>query len=421
MDYRSRLRARQHDAAHMEPSETNPTHDCTHLLVPKRDAIVITDDQPLGQLIAELRQTGQFAYDSEFIGELTYRPKLCLIQVATSTQVVLIDPLSDVDLTPFWELLADASVEKIVHAGSQDLEPVVRLLDRPPANVFDTQVAAGFAAMAYPVSLSKLVSELLGVKLGKGLTFTDWGRRPLSHQQLRYAADDVRFLPAVRQELVLRLNQRGHLTYALEESQALCDPSQYRFDPQTDFLRVRGAGTLDGQELNVLKVLTEWREAQAQAMDIPPRAFLRDEVLIDLARRPARNLEKLGRIKGLPRPVEQEHGPTIVELTLRALAEPSRPSGDRPGEPTPTERFQTDALWASMQVMCASAGIDPALVANRQELSELNRRLSAGENIDDLRLMKGWRREVFGLRLVEFLQGQRMVSIRWDQDGPRSV
>ena len=111
--------------------------------------------------------------------------------------MALIDPLAGIDLRPFWELLCDPSVEKIVHAGQQDIEPVVRHLGRAPANIFDTQIAAGLAGLPYPVSLSKLVNELAGAKLGKGLTFTHWDQRPLSAMQLRYAADDVRYLPRV--------------------------------------------------------------------------------------------------------------------------------------------------------------------------------------------------------------------------------
>src|SRR5947208_4519904 len=130
---------------------------------------------------------------------VTYHPKLCVIQVASAQRVALIDPLVDLDLAPFWELIADPSLEKIVHAGAQDIEPVMRHISKPCANIFDTQIAAGFAGMAYPVALSKLVQELIGVKLGKGLTFTHWDQRPLSAMQLRYAADDVRYLPALRE------------------------------------------------------------------------------------------------------------------------------------------------------------------------------------------------------------------------------
>ena len=202
-------RARSHASAHSDaplPPENTPDLP----LVPKGAAPLLDERRRARELIDHLRTVGRFAYDSEFIGELTYHPKLCVIQVASAERVALIDPLADVDLTPFWELLCDPAVEKIVHAGDQDIEPVVRHLGRSPANFFDTQIAAGFCGLPYPVSLSKLVGELTGAKLGKGLTFTHWDQRPLSPMQLRYAADDVRYLPAVRAELGRRLDANGH-------------------------------------------------------------------------------------------------------------------------------------------------------------------------------------------------------------------
>src|SRR5687768_7789247 len=235
---RSDHRDRAHADAHHDDASAAP-HETPDLpLVPKGPAPLLASSAELAELIAHLRDIGSFAYDSEFIGELTYHPKLCVLQVASAERVALIDPLAKVNLTPFWELLCDPAVEKIVHAGDQDVEPVVRHLGRAPANFFDTQITAGFVGLPYPVSLSKLVGELVGAKLGKGLTFTHWDQRPLSPMQLRYAADDVRYLPAVRAELGRRLDANGHASWASEECEALCDASQYRFDPETQYLRV---------------------------------------------------------------------------------------------------------------------------------------------------------------------------------------
>jgi ribonuclease D len=203
---RPQHRARSHDDAHTAEEAHDPADLQANPLVHRGEAKLVTTQEGLVQLIERLRAAGSFAYDSEFIGELTYLPKLCLIQVATTQEISLIDPMArGIDITPFWELVADASVEKITHAGQQDLEPVIRHLDRPGQNVFDTQISAGFVGMAYPVSLSKLVKEITGARLGKGLTFTHWDQRPLSNQQLKYAANDVRYLPAIRAELGRRL------------------------------------------------------------------------------------------------------------------------------------------------------------------------------------------------------------------------
>ena len=212
---RPQHRSKSHNQAHAE-DESHDTHD-THLnpLIYWGEAKLITAQGDFAGLIERLRAAGSFAYDSEFIGELTYLPKLCLIQVATTTEVSLIDPMVGLDLTAFWELIADGSVEKVTHAGQQDLEPVIRHINRPGQNVFDTQIASGFVGMAYPVSLSKLVRELVGPRLGKGLTFSHWDQRPLSAQQLKYAANDVRYLPAIRVELGRRLDALGHTAWAM--------------------------------------------------------------------------------------------------------------------------------------------------------------------------------------------------------------
>ncbi|HUC83566.1 MAG TPA: ribonuclease D, partial [Candidatus Acidoferrales bacterium] len=201
-------RALNHDTAHAS-AEENPKN------APLPQIILSPPD--LSALLDRLRAAGSFAYDSEFIGELTYLPQLCLIQVATASEVALIDPLAGLDVTAFWELVADPVVEKIVHAGDQDVEPVFRHAGKPPANIFDTQIAAGFVALPYPLALAKLVHEMTGARLGKSLTFTHWDQRPLSNHQLRYAADDVRYLPAVGAELRKRLTANGHLAWAIEE------------------------------------------------------------------------------------------------------------------------------------------------------------------------------------------------------------
>ena len=261
-------RARSHENAHAagagdDAAAADASPRPHHPLVSHDPPDLITTDEELAGLLAHLRAAGSFAYDSEFIGELTYFPKLCLIQTASAQRVALIDPLADLELRPFWELIADGSVEKVVHAGQQDIEPVFRHIGRMACNVFDTQIAAGLAGLPYPLSLSKLVLELAGARLGKGLTFSHWDQRPLSAMQLRYAADDVRYLPLVRAELGKRLDALGHAGWAAEECAALCDPVLYRFDPDTYYQRVRGATSLQPKNLAVLRELTIWRDAAA--------------------------------------------------------------------------------------------------------------------------------------------------------------
>ena len=420
---RSAHRARAHESAHAEDSDGGADHvpAVAHPLVPRGPADLITTDEQLEELIAHLRSAGGFAFDSEFIGEMTYFPQLCLVQAATAQRVALIDPLAGVELRPFWELVADASVEKVVHAGQQDIEPVFRHIGQTAANVFDTQIAAGLAGLPYPLSLSKLVQEMAGARLGKGLTFSHWDQRPLSAMQLRYAADDVRYLPLVRSELGKRLDALGHAAWVAEECAALCDPVLYRFDPDTYYQRVRGATSLQPRNLAVLRELTIWRDATAREENVPPRSLLKDEILIDLSRNPAKSVEKLDRVRGLPRPVEKAHGQRIVDATLRAMATPApNLSAGRDVEPTPTERFRSDSLWATAQALCMGRSIDSAVALSRQDCSELYRALAGKQDLGDLRVMQGWRREALGERLVRLYEGAETVSLGWSDGSLRA-
>jgi len=414
VSYRSAHRSRSHESAHAE-AEPPPGRHIADPLVPQGAARLITEDEALEELLEHLHSLGRFGYDSEFIGELTYFPKLCLIQVSSPQQIALIDPLAELDLRPFWELLADPSVEKTCHAGQQDLEPVVRHLGRAPANVFDTQIAAGFMGLPYPLSLSKLVYELTGAKLGKGLTFTHWDQRPLSPMQLRYAADDVRYLPLLRQRMEQRLNATGHAQWADEECAAQCDVKLFQFDPRQQYLRVRGAGSLQPRNLAVLRELTIWRDAAARISDIPPRAFLRDEILIDLARNPLKSVDKLGKVRGLPRPVESEWGQRIVQMTVEALGLPEQQLPEqRDTEQTPPEKFRTDSLWAVAQSACAGQALDVAVVTNRQEINDFYQYLMnphpAGH---PHRLLNGWRKEALGDTLANLLGGRAKIELTW--------
>ena len=418
----SNFRSRSHAEAHAEGGADAP-RGADHPLAPRGAPSVVETPDGLAELLAHLRAAGRFAYDSEFIGELTYVPKLCLIQVATVDRVALIDPLVGLDLTPFWELLADPGVEKIVHAGQQDVEPIARHIGRGAGNVFDTQIAAGFVGLAYPVSLGKLVLDVVGAKLGKGLTFTDWGQRPLSNMQLRYAADDVRYLLAVRDDLGRQLDALGHGAWAAAESTAMCDPAGFGFDPDAAVRRVRGGSGLPPRNAAVLRELAVWRDAQARDHDVPPRSFLKDEVLLDLARQPVKSADRLAKVRGLPRPVEQAFGADLIALTARGLATPADQLPQaKDVEPTPRQRFAADALWAAVGVMCAGRSIDPALISSRAEVGEVYRAVSTGAPPPaDAKLLAGWRRAAIGQAVLDLLAGRLTLAAAWTNDALRTL
>lgn len=391
--HRAAHRARMHAAAHSQENSDAPI--LHHDLVAKHKPELIETNAQLHNLLDHLRQMGSFAYDSEFIGELTYVPKLCLIQVATTQKIGLIDPLTDTDMTPFWELICDPAVVKIVHAGEQDIEPVVRLTGRGPGNVLDTQVVAAFGGLAYPASLQKLVQVALGFKLGKGLTFTHWDQRPLSEMQLRYAADDVRYLPALIEELSKRASALGNLEIARQECAERSNPAHFADDSANQYTRIRGASNLSRSQLSVLRELCIWRNATARAQDIPTRALLRDDVLMNLVRTSLKDQGDVEKVRGMPKPVAARFGPEIIAAIQRGHDVPTeqRPAIWVPEE-GPVQRFEIDRLWAEFQCACFNRGIDPAVAASRQNVADLYYARQPGKEVRDHRLLQTWRGEI---------------------------
>ena len=392
--YRSPHRMRQHQAAHAAEADLAIPPPLDHPLVAANDPEVVTSPAELERLIDELRQAGSFGYDSEFIGEHSYYPKLCVIQVATSQRVTLIDPLMGLELEPFWRLVADAAIKKIVHAGLQDLEPVFRHLNEPARNVFDTQLAAAFAGLAYPASLENLVGQLIGADLGGGPKFTQWDQRPLSLIQSRYAANDVRYLPLLHQVLDEKLEASGNAPWAAEECGALSDPSLYRSQSQRP--RLRGVESFTPRQRTVMDALATWRDKAARADDLPPRTLLRDQVLFELCRDPVASCDGLKRVRGLPRPVRERWGKEMVAVIRAALSGPVTDSDDRPRLRRQKHRARIESLWSAIRNRCHERRIDPAVVTNKHEVTRLVCAVLANQPVPPLRLACGWRSQLLG-------------------------
>ncbi len=428
---------RSHEAAHAAGDAPRCGAAVDHPLVPSREPELITEREELEALIQELRRPPHdvlhgsnvdevadilarpaFSYDSEFIGEETYYPRLCVIQVATAQRIVLIDALAlesrgSGELIPFWELLADTSVEKIVHAGGQDLEPVVRHLGCSPANIFDVQVGAGFAGLPYPSSLTRLIAEVISAEAAGavGAKFSQWDHRPLTPVQLQYAANDVRYLLLLRHRIGKMLRQLGNDQFALREFEEMCDPALYRFDG-TQRLRVRAAERLGPVESAVLRSLLAWRDQLARQRDLPPRALIADGVLYDIARAGLHDVSDVRAVRGLPRPIKRAHAEAILNLVKSAIAEHAGSGEDTMQTPLPwkrpdyeRERVKVNELWHAIRERAHERKIDPALVTSKRELTAYIRNRSWADesatqeaSLRATRLIRqcGWRNELIG-------------------------
>ena len=422
---RSPHRMRSHEEAHAGHSTSVADHHepwsvVDHPLVSRSEPVMVSTQAELQALIDRLRLERCFAYDSEFIGEHSYHPKLCVIQVAIggcnerAASVLLIDPLAGIDLTEFWRLLADDSVEKIVHAGLPDLEPVFRHLNVPARHVFDTQIAAAFAGLSYPLGLAKLVKELAGAELAQSLKFSQWDHRPLSRVQVRYAANDVRYLPLIRSLLMERLEARNNAPWALEECQSLSDVDLYRFDEQAQRMRVRDIESLRPRQRAILANLISWREEAARQEDVPARTLLKDGLLVDMARWPPKSVEELNRVKGMPRPVKQHYGAAIIAAIGAAVREPvpddlkrTNRQGRRRYD-RDADRPVVDLLWKQAHDKALARGIDMGVVTSKKEIARIRAKALNGDSSHETRLTGGWRRELLG----PMFEPQAMNDIR---------
>lgn len=361
----------------------------------------------LAALCGRLSECAWIVLDTEFLREKTYYPKLCLVQVASADEVACIDPLALPDLAPLLALLADPSITKVLHSARQDMEIFYHLAGTPPAPVFDTQVAAPLLGFADQIGYANLVRELTGVTLDKLHTRADWSQRPLSAEQLRYAAEDVIHLVTVYRELHARLEARGRLDWLADDFRQLSDPALYAAHPEQAWRRIRGINRLRGASLAILQALAAWREQQAQRVDRPRGWLLKDEVMIDIARHKPDTLQALGNIRGTSEGLLKRSGTELLELVSRAAQTRPVPLPDDGERVRLDERQQAlvDVMMAVVRITALENELNPAMLASRKQLEALLGGDSSGG------VMQGWRRKLVGERLQRLLRGELQLTI----------
>ncbi len=374
----------------------------------------IDTPEELEALAARLRGSPWLAVDTEFIRERTYFPRLCLIQVANDEEAACIDPLALDELAPLRALLLDASITKVFHAGRQDMEIFLQLWGELPAPLFDTQPAAALLGIGDQVGYGALIQSVLGVELAKDHSRTDWSRRPLEQAQLRYALDDVIYLGRAYRKMVSELERLGRLDWLAPEFAALTDPETYRLEPMEMWKRVKGRQHLKGARLAVLQYLTAWREEQALARDLPRRWVLKDDLLLELARRAPRSKGELARVRGVDGNLVKQHGDALLDRVRQGLALPREQwprEKSRPPKLNAAQEATLDILTGTLRLIAEEAGLSPQLIASRKDLAAL-----LLEN-PDARLLQGWRRGLAGEPLRELLQGKRRIVL--EEGSPR--
>jgi ribonuclease D len=374
------------------------------------DFLAETDDLPT--VVAAIRAEQSVAIDTEFLREKTYRARLCLVQLATSRKVWILDS-TQTGVSGIGELLADPAIEIVVHSGRQDLELLVGLTGGPPRNIFDVQIAAGFVGLGASLPYGRLVEEVLGVVLTKGEAYTDWCRRPLSASQLKYAADDVRYLPEVARNLKKRLADLGRADWLAEEMAPFESPRTYENDPHQAWARVSGRGSLSGRGLAILRELAAWREKAAYDRDIPKGWVVKDHVLVEIARRSPQSIQALQRIRGLVDKQVSRWGSGV--LTAVAAGREADPILLPPAPPRAVmarARMLGGLADAVVRARCENARVAPELATTRAELESLL--IDAFVSTPDPavhRTLRGWRKSVVGDAVVALAAGKMAVRV----------
>jgi len=371
---------------------------------------LVTDVMELRTVVARMRKSDKIGFDTEFVGEHSYFPRLCLIQLGTEKEVVAIDPLSVGDLSPLEELLFDQSILKIVHAGRQDLKIVHQKMGRAPAPVFDVQIAASVLGCSIQSAYVSLVREFLGVDLKKGHSYSDWSTRPLSSSQLMYALDDVRYLPALHDRMVARLEKEGRLPWIEREMASLSSSASYESVPEEEYRKVKGWTTLGRRSLAVLWELIAWREREAMRRDVPRRRILSDESALAIARSCPANEEALRRVRGLEWKAGSAYSTAAMEVIHKALALPDDqlPEAASSRSRGNVERASVVSLMSALLRCRAHVHkVAPELLACADDLE----RLAAGER-DGITALEGWRFDLVGKELLALLDGKLALVVR---------
>ena len=370
--------------------------------------IIITTDS-LHKFCNEAKGAPFIALDTEFMRERTFYSQLCLIQMATPADEVILDPMADgIDLAPLLEILMDKAITKVLHAARQDMEIFYALCGAVPTPLFDTQLAGMALGFGESVGYMALVKGRLGLNLDKGARFTDWARRPLSPKQLSYALGDVTHLRDLYPDMVSELKAKGRLGWVEEEIAGMMNEDLYSFKSENAWRRLKPR-KLKHEYLAVMKAAAAWRESEAKSKDIPRNRILKDDGIYDIAMRQPQTAKELGELRGVPGGFEKRKN---VDGLIRAIISAKKNAASyAPKIPAPKHMPANigptvDMLKTLLRLRTEYAGVAPRLIANVADLQAI----AAFGDKAGVKALHGWRRELFGADALQMLDGK--ISLR---------
>jgi ribonuclease D len=374
---------------------------------------IIETTADLRTLIAEMSGAPYVALDTEFMRDQTYWPKLCLIQISALGIEAIIDPIAEgIDIRPFYDLLKEPHVVKVLHAARQDMEIFCQQGGVIPAPLFDTQIAAMVCGFGDAASYETLARKLAKVEIDKSARYSDWSHRPLSKRQLEYALADVTHLCTIYEAMAKTLARTGRAAWVQEEIAAISDPALYKLDPKDSWKRLKPR-TSNKRFLAMLATLAEWREREAQTRDIPRGRVLKDEALTEIAAHPPENAEGLERIRAVPKGfAASKVGKGLLDAIEKGKhahppegIEPQAPRRKR--EPSPAA---IDLLKTLLRLKAEQVGVAPRLIADAEDIEKL-----AALEDEGVAALHGWRAEVFGNDALALRKGNLAIALEGGQ------
>jgi ribonuclease D len=370
---------------------------------------LLSDTSELAALCKRLATSAFVTVDTEFLRETTFWPKLCVIQVASQSEAVVIDALAPgLDLTPFFDLMTNPDVVKVFHAARQDIEIIWKLSGKTPSPLFDTQVAAMVCGFGDQVSYEQLAASLASARIDKSSRFTDWSRRPLSDAQLDYALADVTHLRTVYEKLKDKLERNNRHDWLTEELSFLTSHATYEQKPEDAWQRLKGR-IRKPKDLAILMELAAWREREAQGRDVPRSRILKDEAVLDIALSGPTTIEGLGRLRTIPQGFERSRvGADIIDCVEKGLARDpkSLPSMDRDRSRAQPSGSVVQLLKVLLQSVSEQNQVAAKLIATVEDLEDI-----AIDDAPGNPVMQGWRHDIFGSLALDLKYGRLALSM----------
>jgi ribonuclease D len=387
------------------------------------DGTLVTDDREVQVVAERIRAAGAFTLDLEFVPEGRYVPELALVQVGWAAgaedgalEVAAIDPLA-ADPEPVLALVGDAEIETVTHAAQGDLSLLAHRYSIHGRALRDTQIGAAFLGFGDQIGYAPLVERMLGVRLHKGSQFTEWLHRPLTPDQLAYALDDVRYLGAIWEQQRGDLEARGRLDWVLEECTRLADGSAQRPPPEEAYRRVKGWSGLRRRPLGALRELAAWREREALRANRPLSRVLNDRSLLELARSAPASDDGLHSVRGVDAGLVRRHGAELIRAIREGAEDP--PEREEARKPLPPRGdVWAAALHGLVRARALGAAVAPRFVGPRHEIEAVARWWLEGDRAEPppLPLLQGWRRDLVGEAILEWLRGDAALVVDPDSE-----